>query len=286
LRAGPLSDGKVIELLNKYYVPVYVSNEDYDGKTPTAPGDEVKVYQRIYREALEQKRAAGSVCVYLVAPDGKGFDSVIVSDAAKKGVLEKHLRDGIEKLKTAEGKPLAEPAKQSIPPKVDEGSLVLYLVSRVDHRGSWGEFPSENWIVLTAEEQANWLPKEMKVGAMRTIDKAAASKVLTHFYPQTETCDCEHDAVDDGKHHHIEQVSLKTTVIAVDGDKVRVRLEGDVNLKHTFYPRREDDNYATASVVGYAEVDAAKKKIVSLRLVTDEATYGKFKFAVAVRSEP
>ena len=32
MRAGPLSNDKVISLLNAYYVPVFISNEDYDEK--------------------------------------------------------------------------------------------------------------------------------------------------------------------------------------------------------------------------------------------------------------
>jgi hypothetical protein len=247
----------------------------------------LKEYQRIYREALEQKRDAGSVCVYLVAPDGKGFDSIIVSKAAQKGELEKWLLAGVEKLKTAEGKPLAEPAKQSVAPKAADGSLVLHLVSRVDHRGSWGEFPSENWIVLSPDDQAKWLPPEAKVGATWAMDKAAAAKVLTHFYPQTETCDFEKDAVEDGGHHHkIEELSLNATVIAAADGKARVRLEGTVKIKHTFYPKRDDENRVNATLVGYAEVDMAAKKVTALRLVTDQATYGKSKFAVAVGSVP
>ena len=227
------------------------------------------------------------MCVYLVGPDGKGFDSIIVSQAARKGELEKRLLAGVEKLKTPEGKPLAEPAKQSAPPKAAEGSLVLHLVSRVDHRGSWGEFPSENWIVLSPGDQAKWLPPEAKVGAAWAVDKAAAAKVLTHFYPQTETCDFAKDAVEDGGHHHqIKELAMKATVIAAEGGKARVRLEGEVKIKHTFYPRRDDDNHANAAVLGYADVDTAAKKVTALRLVTDPATYGKFKFAVAVSSAP
>ena len=53
MRAGPLSDEKVIRLLNAYFVPVYVSNEEYrdDG---TASPEERKVYTQIYHEANQQ----------------------------------------------------------------------------------------------------------------------------------------------------------------------------------------------------------------------------------------
>ena len=39
MRAGPLSDAKVIALLNRAFVCVYTVNEDYVGKNASAPAD-------------------------------------------------------------------------------------------------------------------------------------------------------------------------------------------------------------------------------------------------------
>ena len=54
-------------------MPVYISNEDYHGKSAVVPKDEFKAWQRIYLDALNEKRSAGSVCVYLVNPDSTGI---------------------------------------------------------------------------------------------------------------------------------------------------------------------------------------------------------------------
>jgi hypothetical protein len=287
LRAGPLSDAKIISLLNRYFVPVYTSNEDYD-KGGSAPEDEKKAYLRIYHEALKEKRAAGSVCVYLLMPEGEGLASIIVSDAACQGRLQKFLEDAIKKLKTPEGKPLAEPVAQSTPPRHDADALVLHLIARVDHRGSWGEFPSENWIVLKKAEWSRLLPAAaVTKGDSWDVDKAMATRVLTHFYPQVETCIFDRETTADSPHRHrIDGQSLKATVLSVNAGNVRVRLEGNVKLKHTFYPGRDDDNLATSTVLGYADFDVTRKKVTSLRLVTEQALYGKHKFSVAVRSVP
>ena len=69
MRAGPLSDDKVISTLNAYYVPVFTSNEDYeaDGKASKEEKDELR---RVYHGALKAKMPAGSVCTYLLGPDG------------------------------------------------------------------------------------------------------------------------------------------------------------------------------------------------------------------------
>ena len=51
MRASSLSDAKVISLLNHYFVPVYVSNEDLRGNG-CAPPEIRKEVQRIYRVSV------------------------------------------------------------------------------------------------------------------------------------------------------------------------------------------------------------------------------------------
>src|SRR5687768_2239400 len=97
MRAGPLSQMPVINLLNSYFVPVYAVNEDYR-KEGAKPKKEKAEYSRIYREALENKMSAGSVHVYLVHPSGEVFDSIHVADAAKESALEKRLQAAVQKL--------------------------------------------------------------------------------------------------------------------------------------------------------------------------------------------
>lgn len=274
----------MIALLNSSYVPVYVSNEDYR-KGGTAPEDAQQIYLRIYHEALREKRPAGSVCVYLVGPDGKGLASQIVSDAAKGDQLRQLLAATAEKLQTPAGRPLVPPAAQSVAPPCPPGGLVLHLVARIDHRGSWGEFPSENWIVLRPEDCRHLLPPAAAPGTAWEIDPAVAARVLTHFYPQTETCNFAQDAVEGGPHrHHLDTVALKATVLPAEQGRTRVRLDGRVKLKHSFYPGRDDDLHAEATVVGYLDVDPARQQVLTLRLVTAQATYGKRQFTVTVTS--
>jgi hypothetical protein len=56
-------------------------------------------------------------------------------------------------------------------------------------------------------------------------------------------------------------------------------------MKHFFLPR-QDDHLVEATVLGFVEYEPKTKKIRSVRLVTDKATYGKEEFGVAVRSVP
>src|SRR5262249_54845823 len=161
--------------LNRYFVPVYVSNEDYR-KDGTAPAAERAEYTRIYQEALKAKLSAGTVHAYVVAPDGHPIDSLHVARASKVEELTAMLERTIDKLKTPEGKPLVTPTIQSSAPKAEADALVLHLTARNLMRqgdeyvprpaalgqtksAGWGSYPQENWIVLPRPAWTKLLPK-------------------------------------------------------------------------------------------------------------------------------
>src|SRR5262249_23103768 len=129
MRASSLSNEKVISLLNRYFVSVYVSNEDFRGEGG-APAEERKELQRIYHEALKAKLSAGTVHAYVLSPDGHAIDSRHVAQGYKIEEMTAMLEKTIARLKVAEGKPLVTPVPQSRPPKADADSLVLHLISR------------------------------------------------------------------------------------------------------------------------------------------------------------
>jgi hypothetical protein len=295
MRAGPLSNTKVVSLLNRYFVPVYAINEEYrmDGVAPAAEKAE---YQRIYREALKAKLSAGTVHVYIVTPDGHPVDSLHVATASQVEKLIDLLERTVQKLKVPEGKPLVKPAPQSKSPKADAGALVLHLTARYLSRegndlvprkdtrlgqtrhGSWGALPSENWIVLDRGEGAALLPPgAAKPGATWEINKDVAGRVLTYFYPQTENNNVAKNRID--------RLALKATLLSVKDGVARVRLDGSLRMKHTFY-HKDDDSFVDAGVVGLVEIDTAKKKVRSLQLATEQAAYRNQPFGVVVRSLP
>lgn len=278
MRAGPLADADVIACLNKYYVPVYVSNEEYEKGGP-APAEEKAERNRVWAAALKAGKSSGTVHVYLLDGDGRFLDSMHVAEASRPGKLLAMLRAAAEGQKVAGGKTVVAPVCQSSRPQCGDDDLVLHLTARRAGKGSWGEFPSENWIVLDKAAGKAFLPPDKaEEGASWDVDKAASSKVLTYFYPQTENNDVATNRIDDA--------ALKATVASVKDGVVRARLDGRLKMKHAFYPHRDDDRMVEASVVGYIDVDAAKGRVRALRLVTDRATYGRETFEAAARSEP
>ena len=67
-------------------MPVNVCNHEYATST-TIPLEEKAEKVRIYHDALKAKLPAGTVCVYLLGPDARLLDSLIVSDAAKPELI-------------------------------------------------------------------------------------------------------------------------------------------------------------------------------------------------------
>src|SRR3954469_18011570 len=92
MRAGPLSSPEVVATLNRSFVPVYLSNEDYAEGGPV-PEAERRERDRIIREAAARGLSTGTVHVYILDPDGHAADSAHVAEGAKLAVLPK-LRDG------------------------------------------------------------------------------------------------------------------------------------------------------------------------------------------------
>src|SRR5438067_2592660 len=124
MRAGPLSDDKVIALLNSSFVPVYApyTSEETQG---VVSSEEEKEIQRIWRESLERKTGYGMVHVYLLEPaTGHPFDSIGVVKASITNNLLDFLGKAVERCKVKEGKPLVKPGRQIFPARVPSDSLV------------------------------------------------------------------------------------------------------------------------------------------------------------------
>src|SRR6266852_3545515 len=301
MRAGPLANPKVIELLNGFFVPVYTSNDFISGPADSSK-EQQKERERVYRAFLEAKLSAGSVHVYVLSPDAVPIGSIHVAQAGEKDqptgkdqtqlLLEKTIRE----LRTVKGDPLVAPRPQSGLPKVAQAAdaLVLHVTARKiseKGRGSWNEFPAEDWIVLSTEQRKKLLPSgPVHIGDSWDVNKDASAPILTRFFPQTECCTAKDSELlsATGKYkHRLEEQSLRGTIVAVDSDKVTARLEGRSKVLHQFYPNHPyPPTASTAKILGYLVFDPTKNKIESLRLVSEGGKFDKMDMGVAVRSVP
>ncbi|CAN5906456.1 hypothetical protein BH23PLA1_BH23PLA1_02620 [soil metagenome] len=278
MRAGPLSNPQVIDLLNRHFVPVYVVNEDYSKNGP-APDEEKAERLRIYREAREAGLSTGTVHAYVLEASGQTIDSLHVADAARDDRLIRMLDRAIEATGVRSGDgPVVEPRSISAPPEARTGSVVLHLTAR-GQGSSWDGFPSENWIVLGPDRLEGLLPVE-DVEAVQSweVRDDVAEAILTHFYPQTEN--------NDVSTHRFDRRSLRGEIVEIKDGWVRARIKGDLRMTHPFYPGREDGNVVEARIVGLLDFEPGSRQVRRFLLTTDGATYGKGTLDVALRSIP
>jgi hypothetical protein len=276
MRTGPFSSIEVIDLLNAYFVPVYAVNEDYRAKN-VVPKDDQAEYLRIYHEALEKKFSAGTVHVYVLNPKGEVIGTRHVAQAAKTKELIAFLRDVVANLNTKPGRPLVEPKAQSVPPGHSKGALVLRLAARgLGGGGSW-DGTAENWIVYSSDEASKLLPGGLvNADSAWELDPKLAARLLVHVYPVTEN--------NDPAKNQIRTQALRAKVISIKGEVAVARLDGRLVMSHDFY-HKPDGNVVDTRLLGYVEFEPGTRKVRSMRLVTDGATYGGGRFGVGVRSE-
>ena len=315
MRASSLSNTKVIDFLNHYFIPVNVDGVYYQHNVAVAK-DEKAAYRQVIQDLhlLNKKNkeegkpllSVGSVHAYVLDSAGQPLDSLHVAEAGPEHLIAM-LEKQIAALKVARGEPVVKPVPQSAMPKADADALVLHLTARYlvakgernarkdidddfvplkpvlggEKTGQWHALPSEDWIVL---QEAQWRkllpPKPVPVGGSWELDKETSAQILTRFYPTTENNDLSSNRID--------EQALKGTVMSIKDGVVSARLEGTLRMKHTFYPRREDKNMVAATLLGYVEFQQDKPRIRALRLVTDTATYGGAQqhFGAALRLVP
>ena len=283
MRAGPLSNDKVIETLNRYFVPVFLSNEDYEKDGPASP-EERRERDRILDECARNGTSTGTVHVYLLSPDGRAIDSAHVAHVSRTPELQAMLDRCIRKLGTSGGEPVAKPRALSVAPAARDEGLVLHLVSRGQDTGpqggSWREFPAENWVVLSRRDAAGFLPSgNSRNGASYDVDPSVAAKLLQYFYPQSED-------PTDSPWTKIDHLALSGTVLKLDAGTATARLEGGVQLQRNFYPHQFSPKLMRATVLGFITWDVPSRRIRSFDLVTVDASCDKEHYAVAVRAEP
>jgi hypothetical protein len=280
LRAGPLSDPKVIKILNSSFVPVSAPNQDYVASNGKASPAERNERGRIYGTFLEKKLGANDVHIYVVTGDGQPVESMYVAAAVEQDKLYNFLVHIAQKLQVEPGPPAVPPHPQSAPPQPGQDSMVFHLVARGANHGSWREFPGENWIVLSPAEWNRLLPSTPpKVGDSWEPDSKVALKLLTNFYPQTED-------TDDADRNRIAECSLRMKVVSAAPESLTVRLEGTLRMSRRFAPFKGEYLPLAADVLGFMEVSTGTPHIRRFNLTTWKAAYGAEEFGVALRYLP
>ena len=275
MRAGPLSSPEVVETLNRSYVPVYLSNEDYADDGPAPRGEKLE-RDRIVRESAALGLSTGTVHVYILDPRGHPVDSSHVDEGSKLNVLTALLDRNVARFRPEPGPPARPPRPQAAPPEPEPGGLTLHLVARsLDGRGAWGGVIPEDWFTLSAEETKSLTIADPEVGTTWELPSELAVLLLERFYPATENNDLSTN--------HIERATIRAEVVSIEEGVAMVRLLADLRMGHPFY-HKEDGKVVEAHARGFVEYEVQSRIVRALRMATDSATYNGGQFGVALRS--
>src|SRR5262245_33172256 len=129
MRAGPLSNPKVIALLNSSFVCAYTSNDDIPGDAATV-GRERKERDRIKAAFREVKMGSGEVSPSILTPEAKPLGRLSIGPACEKDNLLHLLEKIVADEKLPRGEPIVKPAPQAPPPTAPADALVLHLTAR------------------------------------------------------------------------------------------------------------------------------------------------------------
>ena len=214
------------------------------------------------------------------------IESIDIGTATQPEKLYARLEAVVQKLETPKGKPVVEPSPQSTPPRSAADSLVLHLAAR-STKGTWNEFPVENWTVLPRDEARKLLPVgDVKVGTSWELNKGVTAPFLKNFLPNGFAYASYHKTT-------IEEQSLKATIVSVEKGIARARIEGNLKLKHktlnfNVSPPAPIDQFAQMAIVGYIDFEPVEHRVRSFRLLADKATAreGQVEYAVGLRSMP
>ena len=214
------------------------------------------------------------------------IESIDIGTATQPEKLYARLEAVVRKLDTPKGKPVVKPSPQSTRPSSAADSLVLHLAAR-SSKGTWNEFPVENWTVLSRGEVMKLLPAgDVKVGTSWELNKGVTAPFLMNFLPNGFGYASYHET-------KIEEQSLKATVVSIEKGIARARIEGSLKLKHktlsfNVSPPAPIDQFAQMAIVGYIDFDPVEHRIRSFRLLADKATArdGQVEYAVGLRSMP
>ena len=208
MRAGPLSSPEVVATLNRSFVPVYLSNEDYAEGGP-CPEAERRQRDRIVREAAAKGLSTGTVHVYILDPEGHAVDSAHVAEGARLDVLRRLLDRNVARFRPEPGPPACPPRPQATVPEHEPGGLTLHLVARsLDGRGAWGGVIPEDWFTLSADEAMGLTVDNPAVGRAWDLPPARAARLLERFYPATENNDLAKN--------RIERAGVRAEVVSVE----------------------------------------------------------------------
>ncbi len=276
-RAAAWSDPKVQDLASRF-VPV----ADEVGYLQTAKGPECDLFRKIAEQghyAGRTKPTATRQGIYAATTDGTLLASINTADpAAMAEMLEKALAKWDELPDEARAPETELDADRAHASRAESrfprtGISLVEYTRDLPHEGGPDDWRKDSWNIdhvwLTRKEARGFFPLERTVGSRRVVPEHLARRMamfhLVDFaYGQT-SCYSPSD---------VEKASLSSEVTAVEGETVRVRIEGafrtvargrwPVNSRE---PVGEQERGFEGTLVGHATYDFAEDRLIAIELV-------------------
>jgi hypothetical protein len=286
MRVSSLSDERIIKLITRYFVPAWLSHDDYQ-LSPRSREEQTEL-QRIERERHDRGLPGGTVCVFILDADGSVLASQPVQLAMKPENLLPLLEKIVAEKKLTPRRPEAIRAGAARPTEVrpkTEGGRLVHVWTRCDQTDTNGGL-SHDRVELTATECKEFLPKsDARPRASWRIPDEISHRLFQYCYPPNphwKASDCK-----------LRSGTLKATLDTLSAEEACVALEGDFELSFP-YTGKPTDGRVTARLVGMAKGDAKRGMFTSLALVSERADYvwywqGKpqpIKVRIAIELEP
>jgi len=265
MRVSSLSDERVIRLISKYFVPVWVSRDNY--QLDPRNKDEQAELERIDAERHKRGLEGGTVCVFVLDAGGDVLATQRVQLAYKPEnlvhFLEKLIADKKLTPRDAEAVRATTAQPAAIKPKTEGGRLV-HVWTRCDQKGVNNGL-SHDRVELTAAECKTFAPAaDARTGATWTIPERVAHKLFQYCYPPGPHWKAKDSKVRSG--------TMKATLVELSAKEARIKLDGEMELSFP-YTGKPTDGRVTARFVGVVHQDVKKQTLTSLALVAEQADY-------------
>lgn len=258
MRVSSLSNEQNIDLLTRYFVPVWVSRDRY--QLGEASREEKLLLGKVDVSRRGQKLEGGAVCVYLATADGAVSATLPVQKASKPELLTAFLKRAVAdgKLAPRRDEDIKAARAPAAPPARAKGDGRAFTCRvRFDGPGP-NRGVGRDVIALSKDECAALVPKRLEAGARHEVPRATAEKLLRHAYPPLPHWS--------DKQVKLTAASLSARVVAVKEGEATLRLEGKVEL---IYPHlgKPTDGAVKAPLLGVAKVKGGA--LTALTLVAD-----------------
>jgi hypothetical protein len=266
MRASSLSQPEVIDLLTRYFVPVVFSVDGYG--EPQRDRAEEEEFARIRHRARELSYPTGTVCVYLLAPDGDVLGTLGVERAEQPAQLLALLRRTVELHRVRPRDPGTARPRAAVSPappgaKTD-GGHVLHVWTVPEGKSTY-QGASHDWVELESAEWRTFLPPAgAQPGDTWQIPRPVIDRFARYCYPLVPNYRADASRV--------RSASLTATVTAVRPGAVEIALEGRLHLGHALAAKKGDGD-VVGRLVGVAVADTRRGTLSTLEILADRAEY-------------